>query len=179
MKKIYLLLMSSRTIPDTVIRRITGYKYGHAALSLTKDCKILYSFGRRSVHNILNGGFTIELQDGLFYTVFNETVCTIYELDVTEQQYMKLHAVLDQMAYRMNTYNYDYLGIVLRYFHLPVSFKKKFVCSSFIARLLKMTGIYEFDKPDFYVRPSDLRMIPGLREIYTGKYCDYSQETAS
>ena len=93
MKQIYLLLMSSRTIPDTVIRSITGYKYGHSALSLTKDCKTLYSFGRRTVHNVLNGGFTVEKQNGLFYTVFNETVCTIYELDVTEEQYMKVHAV--------------------------------------------------------------------------------------
>ena len=171
--------MSSRTIPDTVIRKITGYKYGHSALSLSIDCKNLYSFGRRKVHSILNGGFTIERQDGLFYTFFNETTCTIYELEVTDEQYMKLHAVLDQMVYRMSTYNYDYLGIILRYFHLPVSFKKRFVCSSFIARLLKMTGIYEFDKPDFYVRPSDLRTIPGLKEIYTGKYRDYSPETAS
>ena len=179
MKQLYILLISSRSIPDTVIRSITGYKYGHSALSLTRDCKILYSFGRRTVHNIFNGGFTIERQDGLFYTFFNETVCTIYELDVTDEQYMKLHAVLDQMAYRMNTYNYDFLGIVLRYFHLPVSFKKKYVCSSFIARLLTITGIHEFDKPDYYVKPADLRLIPRLREIYTGKYCDYSPETAS
>ena len=125
MKQLYILFTSSKTVPDRVIRKITGFKYGHTAIALTRDCKSLYSFGRRKPTSILNGGFTIERQDGPFYTLFNETECTIYELDVTDEQYMKLNSILDHMVYRMHTYNYDYLGIVLRYLHLPVSFKKK------------------------------------------------------
>ena len=176
MKQIYILLMSSKTIPDRVIRSVTSYKYGHTALAMNKECKTLYSFGRRKATSILNGGFTVERQDGPFYTIFNETECTIYELDVTDEQYMTLNSLLDHMVYRMRTYNYDYLGIVLRYFHLPVSFKKKFVCSFFVARLLQVSGIYTFPKPDMYVKPADFEQIPGLREIYVGKYRDYKRE---
>lgn len=173
MKQLYILLMSSKTLPDTVIRKITGFKYGHVALSLSRDCRTLYSFGRRKPRSILNGGFTIERQDGPFYTLFNETECTIYELDVTDEQYMKLNVILDYIAYRMHTFNYDYLGIVLRYFHIPVSFRRKYVCSFFVARLLRVSGIYNFPKPDYYVRPSDFELIPDLKEIYVGKYRDY------
>ena len=176
MKQLYILLMSSKTIPDTVIRTITGYKYGHVALSMSKDCRILYSFGRRRPHSFLSGGFTIERKDGPFYTLFNETECSIYELDITDEQYLKLGNILDFMKYRIASYNYDYLGIVLRYLHIPVSFNRKFVCSFFVARLLRVCGIYEFPKQDFYIRPSDIEMIPGLKQIYIGKYRDYQRE---
>ena len=173
MKHIYIILTSSNTVPDRLIKRLTNFRYGHVALSMNRDCKTVYSFGRRKPRNPFNGGFVIEQQDGPFYKLFNETECLIYELPVSEEQYLKLNCILDTIAYHGHSYNYDFLGIVLRYFHIPVSFKKKYVCSFFIARLLRCAGIYEFSIPDFYVRPEHFTLIPDATVIYQGKYTDY------
>lgn len=60
MKKIYLILMHTNTIPSKLVKFFTRYKYSHVAISLDKNCDTIYSFGRRKVNSILNGGFVIQ-----------------------------------------------------------------------------------------------------------------------
>lgn len=64
MKKIYILLMHTKTIPSKIVRFFTRYKYSHVAMSLDKSCEVTYSFGRRKLNSILNGGFNILNKEG-------------------------------------------------------------------------------------------------------------------
>ena len=89
MKKIYILLMHTKTIPSKIVRFFTRYKYSHVAMSLDKSCEVTYSFGRRKLNSILNGGFNILNKEGEFFKKFNRTECKIYEVDVTEEHYRK------------------------------------------------------------------------------------------
>ena len=72
-----------------------------------------------------------------------------------------------------NCYGYDYLGIVLRYLKIPVTFKNKYVCSYFVAQLLEDAKICDFEKETFNVRPRDFEKVKGFNLIYTGKYALY------
>ena len=116
MKKIYILLMHTKTIPSKIVRFFTRYKYSHVAMSLDKSCEVTYSFGRRKLNSILNGGFNILNKEGEFFKKFNRTECKIYEVDVTEEQYKKVVDIIENMIKEQDKYKYDFIGIIPRFF---------------------------------------------------------------
>ena len=174
MKKIYILLMHTNTIPSNFVKVFTRYQYSHVAISLTKDCYKTYSFGRRSLYNILNGGLSIQNKDGEFFNRFNKTNCKIYELEITDDQYDDLKKELERMEENIDDYKYDFLGIVPRWLSIPITFENKYVCSYFIAHILEKTQICEFEKDVCFVVPKDFENVQGIRPIYTGKYLAYT-----
>ncbi len=174
MKKIYLILMNTHTIPSRLVRIFTMYRYTHVALSLDKDCYKIYSFGRKSIHNILKGGFTIEKQNGEFFQKFDKTICKIYELQVSNKQYYKINKNINNMVKNKEIYKYDLLGAILRFFKIPIKRKNKYVCSSFLAYLLEDSNTYKFNKKTCFVKPKDITKIDSLKEIYCGYYKQYT-----
>ena len=91
MNKIYVIQMNTKTIPSRLVSLFTMYKYSHIAISFTKDCDVIYSFGRKNLYSILNGGFVIENKNGKFFNKFNDTNCRVFEVDVTKEQYNSLY----------------------------------------------------------------------------------------
>ncbi len=175
MKKIYIVLMQTNTIPNKLISFFTRYEYGHVGISLNKNCDEIYSFGRRKVHSIINGGFTIERKDGPFFTFFKNTTCKIYEVDVNCLQYIRLKKIVNDMKKNSENYDYDLLGIILRFFKIPYTRDNKYVCSYFVAYVLEKSGIYKFNKKACLVTPKDFSRIKIFKEIYTGKYSKYNK----
>ena len=82
--------MHTHTMPSRLVKIFTNYEYSHVGISLDKECNNIYSFGRKKLNSILNGGFVVEKKDGLFFRKFNKTECKIYELEVTNSQYKDL-----------------------------------------------------------------------------------------
>ena len=173
MKKLYILLMHTNTKPSKFIKFITRYEYSHVAISLEKECNVIYSFGRKKLHSILNGGFSIERKDGEFFKTFDNTKCKIYELEVNEEQYAEVEKTIAQMEINRDIYKYDFLGIALRFLKIPLTFKNKYVCSYFVASLLEKANIYNFEQQVCLVKPKDFENINGINEIYTGRYSLY------
>lgn len=173
MKKIYILLMHTNTVPSKLIRFFTNYQFSHVGISLEPDCNLIYSFGRKTLHSILNCGFTIESKNGEFFTSFNKTICKIYEVEVTERQYNQVKDIFYYMNQNKEIYKYDFLGIILRYFKIPIQIKNKYVCSYFVASVLEQANIYQFQKKTCMVVPKDFEKIPTFREIYDGIYNTY------
>ncbi len=173
MSKIYIILMQTNTIPNKLISFFTRYEYGHVGISLDKNCKKIYSFGRKKLHSIINGGFTIENKDGAFFTYFNKTTCKIFEVNVSNLQYNKIKKELYKMSLNMNDYKYDFIGIILRYFKIPYTRKNKYVCSYFVAKILDSNGVHKFEKKLSLITPKDFSNIKDFKEIYVGKYSQY------
>ena len=173
MRKIYIIQMDTKSLTSKFISLFTMYKYSHVAISFNKNCDIIYSFGRRKLYSIFNGGFVVENKNGKFFNRFNNTKCRIYEISVTNLQYNNLLRNIKYMEKYKDTYGYDYLGIVLRYLRIPVTFKNKYVCSYFVAKLLEDNDICKFDKEVFFVKPKDFSNNRNLNLIYTGDYLMY------
>lgn len=173
MKKIYILLMHTNTIPAKLIKAATKYEYSHVGFSLNKECDTIYSFGRRKLHSILGSGFVVEHRNGEFFKAFNKTECSIYEAEITDEQYESVKEIVKIMKARSNIYKYDFIGIILRYFGIPLTFKNRYVCSYFVATVLERTKIHIFDKKTCLVRPQDFSNIKGFNEIYRGRYLMY------
>lgn len=172
-KYIYIIQMYSQTVPSKVVKSMTNYKYSHIGLCLDKKCNAIYTFGRRSLNSFWNGGFIVEKKDGIFYQKFNKTICRIYELEIDESQYTLIKDELNHMKQNKNIYKYDFLGMFLRLFYIPVSFKDHYVCSQFVAELLEKSNIYKFDKKTCFIKPKDFEKIDGIKEIYSGQYLSY------
>lgn len=173
MKKIYILQMNTKTLPSRVIGLFTMSKYSHVAISFNKNCDITYSFGRKKLYSIFSGGFVMESKTGKFFQRFKDTKCRIYEVEVSNEQYNNLVKIIKYMKKNKDIYGYDYIGIILRYLKIPVTFRNKYVCSYFIAEILKETNICDFNKDTYNVTPKDFSNIDCFKLIYSGKYALY------
>lgn len=172
--KIYIIQMHTNTIPSKIVKLVTRYEYSHIAIAFDENCDTIYSFGRKKLNSILNGGFVIENKNGEFFTKFNKTICRIYELEVTEEKYKRLRKIITDMEENIEKYKYDFLGIILRFFKIPISFNNKYVCSYFVADVLERSNIYHFNKKTFFIKPEDFEKIKGIKEIYSGSYVKYN-----
>ena len=173
MKKIYCLLMHTNTIPARLIKLATKYDYSHVGISMDKSCNTIYSFGRKKYNSILDCGFKNEEKNGDFFKKFNKTVCKIYEIDVTNHQYRQVERILKTMVKHQSLYKYDFLGLFLRIWDIPINVKNRYVCSYFVAHVLESAKICKFSKPTCLVRPKDFESINNLHEIYKGYYLHY------
>ncbi len=172
-KYIYVLQMNTGTFPDKLIRFMTQYEYSHVVISLSKDCKTTYSFGRKDVNNFLNSGFIEEEQNGEFFQKFHNTKCRIYEIEVTAKQYYRMEKILKYKKDHADEYKYDFLGIVLRFFRIPIAFENKAVCSQFVAQILEEGNIFAFEKPSYFVKAQDFENCNDFKTVYEGLYLDY------
>lgn len=170
MKQLYILLMHTHTRMSEFVRFMTHYGYSHVALAFDERCETLYSFGRREVYSVLNGGLSVERRDGAFFRVFPYAECIIYKLDVTEAQYAAARRLVDQMVQSQDLYRYDFIGTAFRFFGFPVTFRNRYVCSYFVAYVLEYAGIYRFPKPACLVNPKDFYALDGAEELYRGLY---------
>lgn len=173
-KSIYIILMHTKTIPAKFVRTFTRYEYSHVAISLEKNCNISYSFGRRNPYSIIKSGFIVEKKNGRFFRRFKDTRCRIIELKISEKKYNKIQEILDTMVEHKKEFKYDYLGMIVNFFKIPTSFKNRYVCSSFVATLLKDAKVYDFDKKLCFVKPKDFAILEGSKEIYSGKFSSYN-----
>ena len=129
---------------------------------------------KKKFNSILNGGFSIEHKAGDFFNKFNKTTCRIYEVNITEKQYEEVKNILYNMKKNTEKYKYDYLGIIPRYFGIPLTKKDCYVCSYFIASLLEETKIYIFGKNTCMVIPKDFENIKEFNQIYQESYKLYN-----
>jgi len=171
-QKIYLLIMHTNTKWSRFIRFFTRFEYSHVAISFDKNCDYIYSFGRKRPNTII-GGFTKEYKHGEFFSIYSKTKCKIYEVNVTKKQYKRLYKIIDSMCKNKNKYKYDYVGVIVRWFKIPLRFKNRYVCSYFVASILKEAKIYDFNKKSYYVEPRDFDNMDGVSLIYKGLYKKY------
>lgn len=167
---IYILLMHTGTILDRTIRVLTRYPYSHVALSLDDTYEKFYSFGRKKVYSIFYGGFVNYGMNATFFKRFKNTKVKVLKLKVTRKQYDKLKSILNNFETNSELYKYDVKGLLIRYFKKKEYDRDKYyVCSVFVADVLKKAKIYEFDKPVDMVKADDFANIPNTEIIYEGK----------
>ena len=170
MKKIYLVLTHSGTIMSKIVRLYTRYTYSHVSLSLDKKISNMYSFGRRNVYNIFDGGFVIQNKKSKFYKRFKNTKCIILELSVSEEQYTDLKNILEEYKENIDIYKYDIIGVFLRTFNIKLKRENYYYCTKFVKEVLESSNIYKFEND--FIKPKDFMKIPN-KVIYKGKLLNY------
>ncbi len=167
---IYIIQMHTKTLPARFVKLMTRYTYSHVGISLCGECDLIYSFGRKKLRNFLSAGFVIQKPTDKFFEVFSSTKCRVYRIEVTAAQYELLENSLRDVMCHSEEYKYDFFGEFLRFFRIPVSFEKRYVCSQFVAELLEKAEICKFDRRTCFVEPKDFERIRDAVEVYRGSY---------
>ncbi len=173
--KIYIVLSETQTVLAKIIRKYTKFNYNHVSISLDKQLKYMYSFGRKNPTNPFIGGFVIESISQGFFARFPNSKIKVLELSVTAEQYKKLKDILNKFIYNPHIYKYNIKSILLGIINKKRNSYKinHFLCTEFVAYILDKSKIISFNKNYHDVQPLDFNNISDKNEIYEGLFKDY------
>lgn len=172
-RDVYIVLSQTKTYPARAIRLYTHEPYAHASLAFDESLEEMYSFARRGIYNPFNAGFIREYIDKGVFGRFGSTACSIFRLQITEQQYICLRREIEIFKENKKAYSYNYLGLIGAAFNIPIRSKQRYFCSQFVAYVLEQSGIDIFDKSYALVKPRDIRVSPYLTSVYEGRLSHY------
>lgn len=175
---IYIVLTRANTMISRLIRLVKKDEYTHAAISLDKELKHMYSFGRKYPRNPFIGVFKRERINKGFYKILKSISCVAIELKVTKEQYQKVRLLLYHFIYYRHRYKYNYRGLYHSLFNISASYEYRFLCSEFVYHVLKESDILDLNIPRNLVRPQDFLKING-NLIYSGdlkEFKPYNEE---
>ena len=170
-KKIYIMYSYTGTILSRIIKVFTHEKYVHISISLDKKLKKVYSFGRQNPRWMFPCGFAME-DIQLISQVCKNTICQLYELEISQSSYYKLKKKIKKYIKHKNCYRYNIKGLFHINFNKIYQRDTHFVCSQFIGKLFIDSDIYDFKKDYSIIKPKDIVSIPNNKLIYEGKTID-------
>lgn len=172
MKKVYLLLSRTGTVPSRVIHKATGGTFTHTSISLTPATDRFYSYARRRIHNPLRAGLFIEnIHTGVF-AMYPDCHCSLFSLDVSDEAFEKMQRCVKHFLNNYKRAKYNFLGVVpLR---LGIRFPRKYrlTCSQFVAVVLASSGEVSLPKDPYRMLPNDFPKLAGLKKLYDGPLKD-------
>ena len=171
MKEIYIVLTHTGTVLSRIIKNYTQDEFSHVSISLDKELKEMYSFGRLNPYNPFWGGF---VQEGINFGTFKrfrKTVCKIYYLKITEEKYNNIRGMIEYIKSSKQLHKFNVIGLFAVGFNKRISFENSFYCAEFVKYVLDKSGI-ENNLPEL-IKPEDFKNIQGLNEIYSGRLRKY------
>lgn len=175
--EVYIMLSQTKTYFARLIKLYTREPYAHASIAFDRELNELYSFGRKKTNNPFITGFIEENIEGGVFGKYVETVCSVYSLKITKEQYNNLKQEVEIFKQNREKYAYNFLGIVGVMLNVPINLENRYFCSQFIAYVLERSGINLFNKSYGLVRPFDFRMCSKLKRVYKGKLVNYRTQT--
>ena len=170
---VFVVLTQTGTILSQILRVVTGDAYNHASISVDGSLQTLYSFGRRHPYNPVWGGFVQESPVSGTFGRFAGTRAKVLQVPVTQQQYEQIKQHLEQMYQHRRRYHYNYLGLLLAFFHRSYQKENYFYCSEFVKDVLVRYDVTREDAFGKIVKPMELMELSGSREIYSGILSEY------
>ena len=168
-KKIYIVLSQTYSSISKAIHFFTHDKYCHASIAFDKNCKEMYSFGRKYTHFPFYGIFKEEdLNKGLFKK--KKAILAIYELEVTKDQYDEIRKKVKEI--KDTNKGYNIAGLLLAYFKIKLH-RNKYYCSEFVYEVLSSDNVNILDKNKILFRPEELVNNDNINKVFEGKVIDF------
>lgn len=172
-KKLYILLSDTGSLVSRAIKLYTGNPYSHVSIALDINVKEIYSFSRLRPHNPLIGGFVKEDINNGTYSIFPNTICELYSIDITNAQFEQIRKEINRFVNSDHKYGYNYLGVAGLMLNIPVKRKYNYFCSQFVSEILYNSCINIIDKDIGLITPNDFRNNKNLKLIYEGNLHQY------
>ena len=178
MKKIYILLSRTGTVPSRMIHSLLGGSFTHTSISIHPVTNEFYSFARRTMNNPFNAGFIVEDIHTKVFSKYPDCDCGLFSLDVSDDAYSKLEKILASFVEHSEIYDYNFLGLLPARLGIKTNRKYNFTCSQFVATVIYAANAAELPKHPSLMMPNDFLNIAGLKQIYRGplKNCNFSDE---
>jgi hypothetical protein len=171
MKHAYVVLTQTGTIISKGIRLYTRAPYNHSSISLSRDLRSMYSFGRKTRYNLLNNGLIEEGFDKGLFPYFPNTHCRVLEMPVADAEYEAMRSLLDRFFADRERYRYNLVGMLSIPFNLRAGREDHFFCSQFVSFVLNESAAWRRDP--LVTKPMDFCEFPNARVVYEGNFQAY------
>lgn len=169
MKKIYVLLSRTNTVPARIIRTFAKGEFSHVSISLFPRTNCFYSYARRHVDIPLFAGFISEDIHTKVFARYPDAHCALFSIDVSDEGYKRAKRLIRYMIKNRKKATYNFLGAATVKMGLKLKRKYKFTCSQFAAFLLDYTGDVKLPKDPYLMLPNDFLKIPNIELLYDGE----------
>ena len=183
MKKIYIVLAHTGTLLSRIIKMKTGAEYTHSSIALDENLDEMYSFGRKYSYIAFIGGFVKEGASFGTYKRFYNTEISIFELNVTYEQYNKIQEIIEYVKLHKDEYKFNILGLFLAGFNRKRKQEKTYYCAEFVKKVLEkadvdVSNLPEVIKPENFINLKDAKLIYKglLKEYNKNNYMEYLLE---
>ncbi len=174
MEKIYIILSQTGNFISRALKFFTHDEYNHVSISFDQNLETMYSFGRLNPYNPFHGGFVVEGKEIGTFKRFQKTKSMVLELPIDDEKYNSLKIFISEFLHQKEKYKYNYMGVLLAYFHKDYAPKWKYYCSQFVRECLANSHVENLDKIPKIARPIDFLALPNKKIIYEGKLKDYN-----
>lgn len=175
-KDLYIVLSSSSSVPAKLIKAFTKNNLNHSSITLDTSLHAMYSFGRLKMYNAFYGGFVREDKDKGFYQKFTDTYIKLYRLKVPEGTFEEVKSYLENAYINKKSFKYNFLGVVLAPFKIPIARENQYFCSEFVAMVIKRFKVREINRNIHLYRPYYFEELSDIELLYEGMLKDYSHE---
>ena len=120
MKKIYILLTRTGTVPARMIHAVKGGIFTHTSLSLTPSTDNFYSYARRKIKNPLKAGFIVENIHTDVFALYPDCHSAVYALSVSDKAYEKMKKKITFFHNNYKKATYNFLGLFAMAFGIKI-----------------------------------------------------------
>ena len=159
-QKVYVLLTRFPDRGSKWIQALSGSYYTHASIGLEEDMNTFYSFVVK--------GFIVEDIHRYIKPDRAPFPCQVYELEVSEKVYAAVKRVIRYYIRRKQKLSYTRLGIVLSLLRIPFKRKDKYMCSHFVAEVLKRAKAARLKKFTVLYLPGDFKKLSEMKLVFEG-----------
>lgn len=175
MKKIYIVLTYSGTLLSNIIKIYTKDEFSHISISLDKELKEMYSFGRIYSYHPFCAGFVHEQLERGFFKRFKNTRSAIYSMEISNESYKKIKKIISKMKKNKSKYKFNILGLFAVGLNKKITKENCFYCAEFVKHLLEISNV-KLELPTL-IRPENFKNIEVLELEYKGLLRNYNIES--
>ena len=152
-KHIYVVLIESYTGLGKLLKKFTGYRYEHIAVSLDKSLKEFYSFSRKQHHHPFKAGFMKEYRDYYAFEEYQRFYSKIFAIPVTDEQYAEIEAFINRLL-KDDEQIFNLFAMLTTPIIHGFRLYKAHNCMDFTAKVIEKAGVklekpyYKYDIPD-------------------------------
>lgn len=163
----YVALLLTPFNTGKFIRMVTGYKYNHAAISLSPDMKMLYSFSRHYKDAPFYAGFT---KESILRYKHNGEIAfmQICAVPVSEEQYQGAKKHFEYLEKHSEEQIYNLISAACFPFRKRIKIKNSYTCVEFVLSMLKKYTDISVLKTKEYCSIKELAEILSEYKIYEG-----------
>ena len=170
MKKIYVLLTKTGTVPSKIIGKLSRARFSHASLSIDNEFTDMFSFGRKGM-KVFPGGFAKENLRTRVLKKYENCPCEVISMEVTDENYEKIKNKALYFSDNKDLFGYSYIGIFACWCRIKLKFKNRYFCSQCVSEILK-AGNVQLPYDPLLMRPMDFMKIKDIKKEYLGTVKD-------
>ncbi len=153
MKHIYVVLIESYTGLGKILKKFTGYRYEHIAVSLDKSLTEFYSYSRRQHHHPFNAGFMKEFRDYYAFEEYQKFYAKVFAIPVNDEEMARITEFIERCG-QDNEQMFNLFAMVTTPIIHGFRLYKAHNCMDFTAKVIELAGVplakpyYKYSIPD-------------------------------